>query len=503
MKAYIFTLAAAALATGVSSCGDEWLDLKPTNAVDAETALSTTDDMEAARIGMYQAFKGTSDYTDYYARNMVVYGDTRADDVQYNEDFGSNRGSLFYMMEQRTASDFGRTTMPWQSPYMVISRASHIIDAFEKGLSDADDADAAAAEATAAAEARVLRAYCLFDLTRIYGRPYTQDGGQSLGVPVVDGVLESTAKPQRSTVAECYAQIEKDLAAAIASNALVEDTYQGYINLWAAKALQVRVLLTKGDYAGALASAQDIISRSPYQLWTPGEYATAWNAASPAHLSETIFEMGITGSSDWTDREGLAYLMSEQGYGDLVVTKAFSDFISADAQDCRNDILLASTDATNVKNFGTTPVFINKYQDGGDGRYANVTLLRLSEVYLSAAEAAFALGKKQDAADLLNAIISHRTADEAKLVDASSITDERIQTERRKELVGEGQRYFDMLRRGETICRYTDVNNRGWHAILSEEARQYSPTDNRAYPAIPQYEINGNPDIKQNPGWGN
>ena len=49
----------------------------------------------------------------------------------------------------------------------------------------------------------------------------------------------------------------------------------------------------------------------------------------------------------------------------------------------------------------------------GDVRYSNVPLLRLSEVYLSAAEAAFQAGDKNKAANLLNDIISNRTTDEA------------------------------------------------------------------------------------------
>ena len=41
----------------------------------------------------------------------------------------------------------------------------------------------------------------LFDLTRIYGKPYTVDQGSSLGVPIATSPLESTekAKPQHGS----------------------------------------------------------------------------------------------------------------------------------------------------------------------------------------------------------------------------------------------------------------------------------------------------------------
>lgn len=62
---------------------------------------------------------------------------------------------------------------------MVISRANYVIDYAEGGtITDAEDNQATISQY--AAEARVLRAMALFDLTRIYGTPYTEDQGESL-----------------------------------------------------------------------------------------------------------------------------------------------------------------------------------------------------------------------------------------------------------------------------------------------------------------------------------
>ena len=132
-------------------------------------------------------------------------------------------------------------------------------------------------------------------------------------------------------------------------------------------------------------------------------------------------------------------------------------------------------------------------------RYANVPLLRLSEVYLSAAEAAYELDDTNTAAQMLNAIITNRTTDATKTVTAGDITLDRIYLERRKELVGEGQRYFDVLRRGETVTRYTDINNHGWHDALNEDARTFNRDSEKALPLIPQSEMDINPNMQQNP----
>lgn len=497
------TALCATMAIGLSSCGGDWLDLQPSDAADADNAITSSADLQTAYVGMYTAFKGTSSFTDYYGRSMNAYGEVRGEDVQYNHKYGSNHASFYYYMNYRTADNFSTETAIWQSPYIVISRANRVLAA--DNLSDAEEAAAEIAQYKN--EAKVMRAYALFDLTRIYGKPYTKDNGASLGVPFSETPLESTAKPARSTVAENYTQILKDLDEAINSGALAEEATPGYLNVWAAKALLSRVYLTMGDFSKALSVSEDIIEHSPYTLWTPSQYVNAWDKDNGAHGNEMIFELGINDNTDWTDREGIAYLYHENGgaapgYGDLIVTKKFSDMLKSDPQDIRNKILLtAESDPDNV--FDGAAVYINKMPAyNGDVRYANVPMLRLSEVYLTAAEAAFNTNAKEKAANYLNAIITNRTTDASKVVTEGNVTLDRIYIERRKELVGEGQRYFDALRRGETITRYTSEADKGWHDVLTKEAQSYDRDYYKAYPAIPQYERNANKNIQQNEGYG-
>ena len=347
----------------------------------------------------------------------------------------------------------------------------------------------------------------LFDLTRIYGKPYTMDQGASLGVPVVSSTIEASEKLPRNTVAECYTAIEKDLSDAINSGALMTENNEnsnGFVNVWAAKALQVRVYMTKGEWDKALSVAEDIINNSPYSLWSTSEYAGAWSESNAAHAKEVLFELIIDDTTDWTDREGIAYLYADAasvpGYGDVIVTKSFATMLAEDAQDVRNDIILEPGDPKST--YAGNKVYINKLPAvNGDPRYANIPLLRLSEVYLSAAEAAFESGNSNKAATYLNAIISNRTTDASKQVSASTVTRDRIYKERRKELVGEGQRYFDVLRRGETVVRYTSSADQGWHDVLTEEARTFDRNSKKALPLIPASEINANPNMQQNPAY--
>lgn len=497
----------AILAASLSSCVNDWLDVAPSDGTDADAALTSSSDLDAARTGMYKALKGNSSLVDYYGQQFFVYGDVHAgDDYQYNNLGGSNRASFYYDMNYQTASEFTSSTsssnVAWKSPYIVIGRANRIIAAAEGGaLSDAAEAKATIDQY--AAEAKVLRALAHFDLVRIYGKPYTEDQGASLGVPLVTEVLESNAKPARSTVAEVYTQVVKDLTEAISSNALATETKPGYVSVWGAKAILSRVYLNMGDYANALSVAEDIIKYPGAALWTRDQYLKAWDASTP-NESEFLFRLNVAGSTDNNDLNGIGNLQQRDGYKEMVATKKFVDMLTSDPKDVRNDMFLPAKAEKEVAVYGTNKVFLNKLRGQG-GNLRNVTIvpiIRLSEVYLTAAECAFRNNDKTKAVEYLNDLVKNRTTTEASLATVDNITLDRILIERRKELIGEGQRYFDALRNNETITRYTSEADKGWHMTLSKEAQSFNRDYFKAIAAIPQAEINANPNIKQNTGYG-
>ena len=503
LKSIYKVMGCAILAASLSSCVNDWLDVAPSDGTDADAALTSSSDLDAARTGMYKALKGNSSFVDYYGQQFFVYGDVHAgDDYQYNNIGGSNRASFYYDMNYQTASEFNTSTVSWQSPYVVIGRANRIIAAAEGGkLSDAVEAKAKIEQY--AAEAKVLRALAHFDLVRIYGKPYTEDQGASLGVPLVTEVLESNAKPARSTVAEVYTQVVKDLTEAISSNALATETEPGYVSVWGAKAILSRVYLNMGDYANALSVAEDIIKNSGAALWTRDQYFKAWDASTP-NESEFLFRLNVAGSTDNNDLNSIGNLQQRDGYKEMVATKKFVDMLTSDPKDVRNNMFLPATAPKEVEAYGTNKVFLNKLRGQG-GNLRNVTIvpiIRLSEVYLTAAECAFRNNDKTKAVEYLNDLVKNRTTTKASLATVDNITLDRILIERRKELIGEGQRYFDALRNNETITRYTSEADKGWHKTLSKEAQSFNRDFYKAIAAIPQAEINANPNIKQNTGYG-
>lgn len=506
LKSIYKVMGCAILAASLSSCVNDWLDVTPSDGADADAALTSSSDLSAARTGMYKALKGTSNFVDYYGQQFFVYGDVHAgDDYQYNYVGGSNRASFYYEMTYQTASEFTSGNVAWRSPYITIGRANRIIAAAEGGALT----DAASAKATIdqyAAEAKVLRALAHFDLVRIYGKPYTEDQGTSLGVPLVTEVLESSAKPARNTVAEVYTQVLKDLNDAINSGALETESDPGYITVWGAKAILCRVYLNMGDYTNALSVAEDIIKNSDATLWTRAEYFKAWDASTP-NENEFLFRLNVSGSTDNNDLNGIGNLQQLSGYKEMVATKKFVDMLTSDPNDVRNDMFVAADPTKYQKDYakyGDNKVFLNKLR-GQNGNTRNVTIIpivRLSEIYLTAAECAFRTNNKAKAVEYLNDLVKNRTTTESSLATEANITLDRILIERRKELIGEGQRYFDALRNNETIVRYTSDADKGWHETLSKEAQSFNRDFYKAIAAIPQAEINANPNIKQNEGYG-
>lgn len=498
MKNIYKSLAIAIAVIGLSSCANNWLDLDPGNGIPTGSAITNYNDAKTAMYGMYDGLQGNSTYTQYYSARMFYYGDVRGDDMQAR-DQGMRSSSCYEM--RYTVDDAPNM---WNVQYNVIRRANRLIEAVDNNeIADIEDYKNQIADIYA--QAKAVRALGHFDLVKVYGMPYTYDNGASLGVPVVTKPLDRDALPGRNTVAEVYQQITSDLTEAINSGALSKKGTQGFINVWAAKALLCRVYLYQGENQKAFDQAEDIINNSPYKLWESDKYAAAWSKESGNHTDEMLFEIINYSSDDWADREGIAYLYNEDGYADAICTRSFVDMVSQDPDDVRLEVILpAMSDEDLMDIYGENRVFINKFPanpTSGEMRLNNLPVLRLSEVYLNAAEAAAKLGNKTNTVKYLDPIINR--ANPLKNITEADATLERVLLERRKELVGEGQRFFDAMRNNQTVVRYSSEEGKGWHYSLNKESQSFDRSYFRAILPIPVTETNVNPTLKvqQNPGY--
>ncbi len=498
MKAkYLSTGIILSISTLFSSCSNSWLDLNPSTAVPQDQAMTTLEGIQAALNGVYRQ---TSQHS-YYGDNHWYYGDCRAADVQARV-INKSRIVPYYTYNIQP-TDNNNVVLPWNRPYLVIRQANNLIQEIDRFSSENIMPEMQQTKA----EALVLRGLALFNLTRMYGMPYMNDNGASLGVPIETKPQTPEHKPARNTVAECYNQVITDLQDAIKLG-ISKEKKDGHINYWGVQALLSRIYLNKGDYKNAYTCATDVIENNGglYHLYNREEYPTIWGQDFQA---ESIFELYIDTNepSEWGGGSGgegapsvYADDSAENGWNNLILTDDFLSLLNEDTEDIRHSITKKPLIENNTylpKQARTQPVFLAKFPGkNGDVKTNNICIIRLSEVYLNAAEAGLKEGGESaaKAMEYLNQLIAERTTNATQQVETAQFTVERILKERRKELVGEGLIYFDYLR------TQTPIERKGeWHLDLKNyDAVTILHTDPRVALPIPQNEIDANPNIKPN-----
>ena len=464
-----------------SSCGNDWLDLEPSTAVETEQSIRQLSDVEFTLNGLYGVMKNSN----AYSGRLVYYGDVTGDDMQAVS--STKRTGNYYGF--KFTKDNGPTTH-WSYLYSLIQGCNLI-------LADLDaiqvDDDNASYRDDLKGQALAIRGLALFDLTRIFGYPYLKDQGASLGVPIVKEFSSIESRPARNTVAECYEAIIADL---LSSVRLLSGSFnKGKINRWAAMTLLSRVYLYKGEYAQALQMAEEAIAgaeKKKYALWSNEEYPTAWgNDSSSSKPGEVLFEI-VNLTTDSPGKESMGYLNSYNGYDDMCITVSFYHLLKEDPADVR--LKLLSFDKTYY-------AYVNKYQpqEGENITDANIPLIRLSEAYLNAAEAAVKLGDKATAAAYLTPIVER--ANPARTVEESTLTLDDVLTERRKELVGEGHRMYDVMRNGGTVKRVQLSDKAISKTKHDTKYMEYDWNFYQIVLPIPKGEMNANPNMVQNPGY--
>lgn len=479
--------------TGVlfSSCSEDWLNVDPSTSMNSEKALTSLSDLQFAMNGVYRLASAHS----YYGDNYLYFGDCRGADVQARIPKGSGGRVSSYYEYNVIATDNFNSGLPWYQVYRVIRQANNIIKAVDEGTVPSSGNDAVS---MIKAEALVMRGLALYDLTRVFAVPYMADNGASPGVPIVLTPSEYSDQPERETVALCYDRAIKDISDAL--GALSREKTDGRMNYWAAKALLSRIYLNMGDNTNAYKAAYDVIEngKSIYRLYTNEEYPTVWGKD---FQSESLFEFYFTQNepAGGSGGEGapMVYADMTLEWNNLVLTKDFLDLLNEDPDDVRHCItkmpVNIETD-TLPKGSKGQPKYMGKYpgKTEGNPKDNNLCIVRLSEVYLNAAEAGFKLGGDYTAPALgyLNDIV--RRANPNKSVSSEEFTLERILKERRKELVGEGLAVYDYTRNKLTIER-----NGGWHLINLSTANATSIpyNDSRHAVPIPQGEQDANDNI--------
>ena len=471
----------------ITSC-EEFLDVEPSNLANSETSILNAADAKVAMNGLMR--KMTS--SEYYGRNYVIFGDAKGGDFAIRS---QGRGLDYYYSFNHSATS-GSGSGFWTQIYHNILQANNLILNIEK-MEDAGTGSASMSDYKA--QALTARALMYFDLVRIYGKPYNMDKA-SFGVPLVLVPLEGSAQPTRASVEEVYTQILKDLTDA--APLLSKNKVNGYINYYANKAIEARVQITMGNYTAALAAAEEIITSGKYTLYSNANWVGSW--ATPFG-SESVFELAIYPAEADLTTGSLGYYLLRLGkvtgaMGWFMASDYWITRMSEDPTDIRWGIM--DYDESSTTRFGSSLKYVGGTALLGDkaSRSAvNVKVIRLSEMYLLAAEAALGIPTpdKVKAATYLNAI--RKRAPGLAPADETTVTVDMIMDEKSKEFFAEGHRYFDMIRLNRTIEFNDEFISPA--VIITHRDKTIDRTFYKAILPISQTEIDANPAIasQQNP----
>ncbi|RYC71285.1 RagB/SusD family nutrient uptake outer membrane protein [Spirosoma sordidisoli] len=437
----------------LSGCS-QFLEVQPELQVDEQRAITNAATAEVALNGLYNRLGNDG----YYGSNFSALSYLSGGDIQWT----GSQGAPQEITARKLTADNGYVGSAWGAIYRTILAANYLLETVP-ALTDPQLTEARKNQIRG--EALAIRALSYFDLARGWG-----------GVQLI---LKPTRTPsdntgiQRSSAADTYAQVLKDLTAA--EPLLAATTNRNRVTRKTVWALRARYHLYRQEWAEAESYATRLIDDATnYRLVKP---YSAFFANNAVNTTESVFELAysnsfknghfnwwlppaLSGRREWAPNAQLVSLLNNPAIGGN-----------------RSAVIAQTAPPGNLwygRLYYRTPT-------GTDPAY----LIRIAELYLIRAEARARLNKPADALADLNAVRSR--ADLAALTTATTPTTEAIllaiENERRLEFAFETDRWFDLIRTGRVapVLGITDPNKYVLPIPTSEILADKSLTQNQGY----------------------
>ena len=467
---FVFILLGLIVVLGSTSC-KKFLDQQPISTVSPDRFWKDRNDATTWMAGVYNQFQTT------LRTNWFEWGEVRADNVRVG---GTGNAQLTMITNTLSANDADiNTTTRWTDLYTTISLCNYGIkylpDMISKNIEGA-----AATYRDYLGQCYGMRALMYFYALRVWGR-----------VPLHTEPIESLSQPTelpRSPIADVKKRILDDITESlkIIGNVL---TQKYYLQRGAIYALQTDVHMWFQEYDLALAASQNFMNTVGANNWVSN--ITEWKNIflDPVTSKETVFNMywssiergggvGVCqklGSSSNTNQyEVVTSIWQElKDRVDPVTGKssdgrywAYWDTVSYFTPQLYDDAV-AQLGKFFPWRQGTAPGAGFTLQGNSDCE-AKIPIYRFADIMLLRAEALNQKAQHQAALDIVNRVRSRVGYNvQAKLTDYVGVPDlkkaiERtILKERQLELLGEGKRWFDMMRIGKIY----DFSNAGYEYL--------------------------------------
>jgi hypothetical protein len=528
----IILLFALAMLT-IVGCTETYLDTVPTDAISEEAAFSSPDNMELVLNGLHRQM---------YSQTPLTGGTfSRSGESHFLPSFDAVGGSIIH---SSPGNGWMTADLQWISHVLPTATTSfnlwfqryHFIQTSNALINRIASSDFPVTPQinNILGQAHAYRAWSYWRLITTFSKGYIiGNPSTDPGVPLLLDEGAPYEGGPRGTVADVYAQIEKDINASIAyfATASAPDN-KSNISLNAAYGIKARVALSKGDWTTAASSA--VLARNGYPLLNEANWLSGFNSYG---LSEVIWGGSVIDSEsnfftsyfyyvafafNGSQNRSNPKLISKELYDAIPVTdyrnKAWlplapntnsaasngqggsyltdPNYSTAASFAAAKAAIIAKYGATNGHN--THPYMNVKFKQKNPGSIDpdDVIYMRSSEMVLIEAEAKAMLNDITGAQNALDILGSARdSAFDKTDYDTQATLMAQIKWQRRVELWGEGFSFHDQIRWDEGL----DQSNSGASVVLYGAGfTQAKPSVNSDWLwKIPQQEIDANPFITE------
>ncbi len=490
---YIFCTLSILLAIGLQSCKEERLDVEPVNEFLSSNFYETEEQIFSGLIAAYDPLAWSMAYGQWIS--YVMYGEIRSDNANAGGDPSNNDQPGWQEFDDFTNTNTNTVLQPlYRRNYIGIFRANTVIENADLGTPLSERYKA---------EAKFLRAFYHFELFKNFGpvpvvTRLLAPAENDLERNTMSEVFTAITTDLEESIGVLPTTVSPDEAGRITKGAALGLLGKAYL-YWAD--------LDNDDvqkFDKAADAFQDVIDLGIYELEDDFQNLFALNVRN---TNESVFEIQHNNlwSSDWSwfegiDGNGILQLCGirglcelhpdyQAGWGFMLPTQSLNDHFLGD-DGYRRDVTLTDVaeleaelidagvscnvivDITQGNPIDNTGFWQEKYSNwksyegnnvnGGDPNLTkaqNTHMIRYADVLLMCAEALHrGSGSDGTAMDYINIVReraagpgdntgSFNTAQDLMSQNGWSLQD-LIWYERRAELAGEGDRWYDLVRSG-------------------------------------------------------
>lgn len=445
------------------SC-NSWLDIQPKLEIGQEDLFSTEDGFNDALTGCYALMKAE----ELYGRSMTITN------LEYMAQHWVSSGSTDALRRFNYEDEYAKSIFQsvYNGLYNVIAQANDVIEHLDgQGMDVIHDQETVN---RLKGEALAIRAFCHFDLLRIFGQVPLAEATITVALPYAE--VASEERVPAYDFATYTGKLLEDLNEAERllgeSDPVTEYTYaelndpnklwggdsdKGFrrlhFNYWAVKALKARYYLYMGDVDNAYQSAMEVIDAQVHgEKVLDLSMTTDMNNRAYTLPSETLMALH---SYDMGDRlepdfEGTNALSAANTRDELLW-----DIFEQESSDLRLQLF---AEQVLTSSGGAIKVVLRKYlqDDSGLGLEGNqsvsaennfvtmqmIPLIRLAEMYLIAVETAPTL---TEANTLMTTFKASRNLIHTEYVSRNEVRED-VLNQYQREFWGEGQMFYQYKR---------------------------------------------------------